>query len=154
MSSFVGMSEQDWLAQKASYRQRLTTIVIPLDISPGVAKGLLSRIDSFFSEIRLELAEMEGTKERIDNIVREWEREKADGSNEIQRKQNATKALQKYPLGDGEEVNLYEVQRQLTERTSFMQGIMDVLNGKQSRLITITGVMKLEKDLSPHSNIE
>jgi hypothetical protein len=153
MSSIIEMSDEQWQITKQTYRDRLATLIIPLDITPGVAKGLLSRIDNFFSEIRLELAEAEGRKERIDNLVREWEREKATGTNEIQRKQNATKALQEFPLGDGQTTNLYEVQRQMTERTSYLQGVLDVLNGKQSRLITITGVMKLEKDLSPHAQI-
>lgn len=152
MASAVDMNEESWQHQKAAYRERLTTIVIPLDISPGIAKGLLARIDAFFSQIRLELAECEGRKERIDNIVREWEREKANGGNEIQRKQNATKALQEYPVGNGETTNLYEVQRQMSERTSYLQGVLDVLYGKQSRLITITGVMKLEKELSPYAD--
>jgi hypothetical protein len=151
MTSAIDMSDESWQVQKQAYRDRLATIIIPLDISPGIAKGLLSRIDSFFSEIRLELAETDGRKERIDNVVREWEREKADGRNEIERKQNATRAIQEYPLGDGTSTNLYEVQRQMTERASFLQGVLDVLYGKQSRLITITGVLKLERDLSPHS---
>lgn len=151
MVLILEMSEEAWLVQKQAYRERLGTIVIPLDISPGIAKGLLSRIDSFFSEIRLELAETDGRKERIDNLVRELEREKANGRNEIERKQNATKAVQEHELNGGMTVNLYEVQRVMTERAGFLQGVLDVLYGKQSRLITITGVMKLEKDLSPHS---
>jgi hypothetical protein len=151
--SAINLSEQEWQRLKQAYRERLSTLLIPLDITPGVSKGLLSRIDNFFSEIRLELADAEGQKERVDNIVREWEREKANGSNEIQRKQNATKAVQEYPLEDGTIVNLYEVQRQMAERTSYLQGVLDVLNGKQSRLITITGVMKLEKELQPHAEI-
>lgn len=154
MESSVDMSDQAWQEQKQAYRERLTTIIIPLDITPAVAKGLLSRIDAFFSHIRLELAECEGRKERIDNLVREWEREKANGGNEIQRKQNATIALQNFPLGNGETTNLYEVQRQMTERTSYLQGVLDVLYGKQSRLITITGVLKLEKDLSPYGDMQ
>lgn len=153
MASAIDMTEEAWQEEKNRYRTRLSTIIIPVDISPGVAKGLLSRIDGFFSEIRLELAELDGRKERIDNVVREWEREKADGRNEIERKQNATIALQNYPLGNGETTNMYEVQRQMTERSAYMQGVLDVLYGKQSRLITITGVLKLEKDLAPYADI-
>ena len=153
MASTTDMTDEAWALQKQQYRERLNTIIIPLDISAGVAKGLLARIDAFFSEIRLELAEMERKKERIDNIVREWEREKANGSNEIQRKQNATKAVQNFPLEQGVTVNLYEVQRQVTERHAYLQGVLDVLYGKQSRLITITGVLKLEKDLSPYGDL-
>jgi hypothetical protein len=35
-----------------------------------------------------------------------------------------------------------------------MKGIVDVLEGKQSRLITVGGLLKLEKDLSPHASID
>ena len=151
--SVAEMTEEQWVSQKQRYKERLSTIVIPLDISPGVAKGLLSRIDAFFSEVRVELAEIEAQKETIDNIVREWERSKATGSNDITRKRNATLALQEYPGPDDTKINMYELQRQLTSRHSFMMGIIDTLHGKQSRLITITGVLKLEKDLSPHGDI-
>jgi hypothetical protein len=153
LSSTLSMSEEQWEAQKESYKVRVSSIMIPMDISPGVAKGLLSRIDNMFSEVRMEMSDVAGRKERVDNIIREWEREKANGRNEIERKQNATKAIQNFPV-DGDTTNLYEVQRQMTERLAYLQGVIDVLNGKQSRLITITGVMKLEKDLSPYSNIE
>lgn len=150
--SVVSMTEEEWQYQKNQWKQRLSTIVIPLDIAPGVAKGLLSRIDTFFSEVRLEIAELEGRKERMDNLIRELERTKISGTNELVRKQNASKAVQEYPIGPDETTNLYEVQRTLTERLSFASGLLDVLNGKQSRLITITGVLKLEKDLSPHAD--
>lgn len=150
--SIITMDEAQWSTQKQEYKRRLSTILIPLDITPAVAKGLLSRIDTFFSELRVEHAELEGRKERIDNIVREWEREKATGANELARKRNATMALQAYPIGNDETVNMYEVQRQMTERLSFVSGLIDILHGKQSRLITITGVLKLEKELSPHAD--
>jgi hypothetical protein len=122
--SVISMTEHEWEARKQSYRSRLTTIVIPLDITPGVAKGLLSRI----------------------------ERAKAIGGNEIARKKAATEAIQNYPVDGDETINLYEVQRQLTERLSYVSGVIDVLNGKQSRLITTTGLLKLEKELSPHAD--
>jgi hypothetical protein len=153
MASIMEMNDAQWAAQRQAFRERLGTIVIPLDVTPGVSKGLLSRIDTFFSEIRLDLAEVEGQKERIDNIVREWERTKIAGGNELERKKRASNAIQEYPIEEGRTVNLYEVQRQLTERTAYLYGVMDVLNGKQSRLITITGVMKLEKELQPHAQI-
>jgi hypothetical protein len=143
-----------WLERKAGLRHRLSTIVIPLDITPGVAKGLLSRIDAFFSEVRLELAELEGRKEQVDAIIREWERSNATGSNETERKRNATDSLQNYRLSESQTINMYEVYRLVYERWVFMKGIVDVLEGKQSRLITVGGLLKLEKDLSPHASID
>lgn len=153
MPSILEMNDEQWREQKVEYKRKLSTIVIPLDISPGAAKGLLSRIDAFFSEIRLEVAEVEGRKEGVDNIIREWERTKIQGTNELSRKKAASNAVQQYPIEEGQTVNLYDLQRQLAERLSYLLGIVDILNGKQSRLITITGVMKLEKELSPHGDI-
>ena len=153
MSSILDMNDEEWAQQKLEYKRRLSTIIIPLDISATVAKGLLSRIDAFFSEIRLEVSEVEGRKESIDNIIREWERTKIAGGNELERKRRASVAIQEYPIDEGRTVNLYDIQRQLTEKLSYLLGVLDILNGKQSRLITITGVLKLERDLSPHSDI-
>lgn len=150
--SITTMSDEEWTVKKGTYRTRLGTIIIPLDISPGVAKGLLSRIDAFFSEIRLELSEVQSQKEVVESIIREWERSKATGANETARKLTATRALQEYPNEQGT-INMYEVQRQLTTRHAFLQGVLDILNGKQARLITITGVLKLEKDLIPYADL-
>ena len=153
MSSVVDLPENEWVVKKQQYKERLSSIMIPLDPTPGIAKGLLSRIDNLFSELRLEVAEGEGKKETIDSIIREWERSKATGSNDTERKRNATEALQNYPVDDVGTVNLYHIQRQVSERLSYLQGLLDIINGKQSRLITLTGVLKLEKDLSPYTDI-
>lgn len=153
MSSVLEMTDEQWVGAKAEYKRKLSTIIIPLDITPSAAKGLLSRIDAYFSEVRLEIAEVEGRKEGVDNIIREWERTKIAGGNELERKKRASTAIQEYPIEEGQTVNLYNVQRQLMERLSYLLGIMDILNGKQSRLITITGVMKLERELSPYGDI-
>jgi uncharacterized small protein (DUF1192 family) len=144
--------DTQWQQQKQAYKERLATIVIPLDISAGVAKGLLARIDAFFSELRLEVAEISAQKEQIEILIREIERVKANGSNEIARKKAASEAVQKYDV-NGSIINLYDVQRELVEKSSFLYGVLDVLNGKQARLITISGVLKLEKDLSPYGTL-
>lgn len=148
------MPQADWIQQKQVYKQRLATIVIPLDISPGVAKGLLSRIDSFFSEVRVELGEVEGEKERVDSLIKELERSAAEGTNETARKKAATEAVKNYQITPEETVNLYDLQRLLYERHSFLIAIVDTLNGKQSRLITVGGLLKLEKELIPHASLD
>jgi hypothetical protein len=142
--------DPDWATTKQAHKERLSTIIIPLDITPGVAKGLLARIDAFFSEVRLDLAEIEGQKEQIEVLIREIERVEVSGGNDVARKKAASVAVQNYALGDESTVNLYTIQRQLIEKNSFYKGLIDALNGKQARLITISGVMKLEKDLSPY----
>ncbi len=154
MSITGSMTREQWQSIKNEYRRRLSTIVIPLDITPGVAKGLLSRIDAFFSEVRLDLGELEGRKEEVDSIIKEWERTKGTGTSDMVRKRTASEAVQQYSLGEGEIVNLYDIQRILYERYYYLRSVIDILDGKQSRLITVGGLLKLEKDLSPHASID
>lgn len=152
--TIFALPEQEWVQQKQVYKQRLATIVIPLDISSGVAKGLLSRIDSFFSEVRVELGEVEGQKERVDSLIKELERSAAEGTNEAARKKTATEAVKNYHISPEETVNLYDAQRTLYDRHSFLTAIVDTLNGKQSRLITVGGLLKLEQSLQPHASLD
>lgn len=152
--SIADMSEEDWIGAKQVYKQRLAAIVIPLDITPGIAKSISSRIDAFFSETRVEYGELEGQRERVSSIIDEWERTKISGTNDMLRKKNASEAIQNYPITPEETVNLYEVYRMLSERKSWLSGILEVLKEKQSRLITIGGLLKLEKDLLPYATIE
>lgn len=154
MTVFALFDDPEWKAQKQVYKQRLATIVIPLDISPGIAKGLLSRIDSFFSEVRIELGEIEGQKDRIDLLIKELERSAAQGTNETARKKAATEACQAYQITPEETINLYDAQRTLYDRHNFLVSVVDTLNGKQSRLITVGGLLKLERDLLPHASID
>lgn len=149
MSRIMAMTDEEWFVEVERYRERLNSLRIPIDVNPSAAKGILSRIDTLFSEVRLDLSYMEGRKEYVENIIREIERVEANGSNEMARKQNASLAVQNFQLNDGGTENLYAVLRTLIERTSYLQGVVDVLYGKQSRLITTTGLLKLEKDLLP-----
>ena len=143
--------DPQWEHKKNQYREHLRSFVIDNDINPGRAKELLARIDVFFSEVRLEFSEVEAQKEYIDSLIRELEREYAEGRNESTRKKAATLAVKNYQDGD-RTVNLYEIQRMINERYAFLKGVIDVLNAKQARLITISGLLKIESNLFPYSN--
>ncbi len=146
--SVLTMDDAEWLECKTQLKAKLKTIMIPLDVTPGITKGLLARIDSFFTDVRLEIGEVQAVKERTESLIREWEREKTEGKNEMDRKRNATVALQNYPIGNNETINMYDYHRQVVERYSVLQSILETLQAKQSRLITVTGVLKLEKELT------
>lgn len=150
--SILSMSDREWANQKRIYQQRIETIRIPTEATPSITMGILSRIDSFFSEIKLYLAELEASKEKTESIIREFEREKALGSNETDRKRNATLALQEYQLPSGQVVNMYQIHRDVTERFIYLKSLVDVIFAKQQRLITVTGLLKLEKELLPAMN--
>lgn len=138
---------------KSQYISRLATIKIPIDPSAGVVKGLLSRLDGFFSEARIEFADIESKKFQLETIIHEAERTKAVGPNETARKKNATEAIQRYEL-DGETVNLYQLLRDVNKEYNFFKGILDILNAKQSRLITTSGILKIERSLAPNAALE
>jgi hypothetical protein len=87
----------------------------------------------------------------VECLIREIEREQAVGKNEIDRKRNATLAVQNYAGNNGTVVNLYDFQRQISERYSYLKGIIDSLYGKQNRLITLNGMLKLEQDTTPYA---
>jgi hypothetical protein len=146
----IELSDDQWNIRKREYKARISSIIIPLDINTGVALGLLSRIDSFFSEVRVEFGEVEEQKEIIEGIIYEWERTKIEGTNDMIRKKSASVAIQNYEMA-GELINLYEVQRQVRSRQAYLKGVLSSLEGKQSRLITILGLLKIENNLTPFS---
>lgn len=152
--TIYAMPEEDWQRLKQTYKQRVASIVIPLDMATGVGKGLLSRIDAFFSEVRVELGDLEGQRERIDLLIKELEKTAAEGTNETARKKAATEACQNYKVNPEETVNLYDLQRTLVDRAKFLYGITETLNGKHARIITVGGLLKLEKDLAPHATLD
>lgn len=151
MASVSTMTQEQWVQYKAQLKQQLNQIQIPIDANPATVRVILAQLDKLYTDMRMEYAELEGHKDRIDCLIREIERVQAIGKNEIDRKRNASLAVQQYPGKNGEVINLYDFQRQLSERYSFLRGILDSLFGKQNRLITLNGMLKLEKDTQPYA---
>jgi hypothetical protein len=149
--SIAAIPQERWAAYKAQLRQQLNQIEIPMDANPGIVRVILAQIDKLFTDMRMEYAELEGHKDRVECLIREIEREQAVGKNEIDRKRNATLAVQNYAGNNGTVVNLYDFQRQISERYSYLKGIIDSLYGKQNRLITLNGMLKLEQDTTPYA---
>lgn len=148
--SLANITQDEWTAYKGSIRHEISQIVIPVDVSPGMVKAILAQIDTLHTNIRMEYSDMEGKKEYIEILIREIERSRAEGSNEIARKKAATEAVQNYPGANGEVINLYDYQRRVAERYNFLKGILDILFSKQNRLITVNGILKLEQGTMPY----
>ena len=149
--SIAAIPQERWLQYKTNLKNQLNQIEIPVDANPAVVRVILSRIDKLFTDMRMEYAELEGHKDRVECLIREIERVQAVGKNEIDRKRNAALAVQNYAGTNGQVINLYDFQRQISERYSFLKGIIDSLYGKQNRLITLNGMLKLEQDTQPFS---
>ncbi|MEX3713433.1 hypothetical protein ABFV99_13595 [Cytobacillus horneckiae] len=145
MNPIVDMTKEEWGSYRSSLISTVNEIHIPSDVNPAMAIIILSKIDNVYSQLRLNFSELESSKERIDLMVKEIERVGLTGKNEDERKRNAVMEVRKVKSEGG--LTLYDMQRESTERYMFCKGILDVLINKQNRLITINGLLKLDKDL-------
>lgn len=150
--SVLALKDKDWSQYKATMSARVKSIQIPVDINAGMGKQILANIDLLYSDVRMDCAEIEGHKERLEILIREIERSSIKGSNELARKQASTLAVQTYAGNNGQIINLYDFQRELIEKHTFLRGLLDTMINKQNRLITINGLLKLEKELMPGSD--
>lgn len=145
MNPIVDMTAEQWTAYRRELNHNTQSIHIPTDVNPAMAISILSRIDNIYSTLRIQFSDLESSKERIDLMVKEIERVGLTGKNEDERKRNAVMEVRKVTTQEG--LTLYDMQRESTERYMFIKGILDVLINKQNRLITINGLLKLDKDL-------
>lgn len=140
-------SNEDFFEYKKHWGKVVTEIRLPSDINSQVGQMILSQLDEAYSYLRIDFGEIEAAKDKADSIIRQFERSKAEGSNEDNRKKNATEYLEKYPVGDGETINMYEWQRLIDSRFKTINSFVTIINNKQQRLITMTGLMKIDKEL-------
>lgn len=145
MTQIIDMTAAEWADYRLQLNRDAQSIQIPTDVNPSVAMSILSKIDRIYSDLRIQYSDLESGKERIDLMVRELERVGLTGKNEDERKRNAVLEVRKKTTDSG--LTLYDVQRESTERYLFVKGVLDVLINKQNRLITINGLLKLDKDL-------
>lgn len=146
----VDMSKEQWDDYKARLTASVQAIKIPSDVHPKMAISILSRIDEIYSHLRLQYSGLESSIKRIDLMVSEIEKVGLQGKNEDERKRNAVMEVRKVATEDG--FTLYDMQRESTERYNVVKGVLDVLTNKQNRLITINGLLKLDKDLMVSSD--
>lgn len=153
MSTHIAyISSTEFNNRFSQYRQDVFGIQISQDITPSVARLVVSRIDEIYSQLRLDYALLNSERSRVDSLIKEIERANADGKNETDRRKNATVAVREYQAEEGSEVfNLYKVYQNINYRNEMIDSLVDILDKKQSRLVTITGLLKLDKELSGHS---
>lgn len=128
------------------WAEQIEGIHLPPDINTQIGTQILSDLDQAYAILRVHYSRVEAAKDRVDSIIRQKERSKAEGSNEHNRRKNATEYLENYPNGD-QTFDMYEYQRQVNRRFFMMKGLLDVINNKQQRLITMTGLIKIDSSL-------
>lgn len=128
-------------------REKVINIVIPPDINSMIAKQILSDLDNVYTLIRYDLSEIETAYQRSESIIRQCERTKAEGRNEDDRRKNASLYLEEYPAGENRTINMYEWNRLLRTRYEMVKALVQIIENKQQRLITMNGFLKIDKDL-------
>lgn len=142
-------SDDEFKVYKKQWTDKLRTIQLPQDLNSGTGQLILSQLDECYAYLRIDLGDIEAAKDKAESIIRQNERSKAEGKNEIDRKKNATEYLENYPIGEEPEdvVDMYEWNRLLNTRYSVVRSLVDIINNKQQRLITMAGFLKIDSTL-------
>lgn len=151
MSNHIGyIDNKDFTVYLSNFRSQVFGIKIPEGISPGSAKVIIAQIDEVYSQLRFDYGILQAERSRVDSLIKEIERASATGKNETDRKKNATDAVREYKAeGEGPVYNLYKMYQQINYRYEMIDALVDILEKKQNRLITLSGLLKLDKELSP-----
>lgn len=130
-----------------AWAANIESVRLPSDINTQMGTQILSQLDEAYAILRVEYARIEASKDKVDSIVRQKERSEAEGSNEQARRKAATEYLESYPNAQGETFDMYEYQRSVNRRFFMIKGLIDIINNKQQRLITMTGLIKIDSNL-------
>ena len=145
--------DETFSVYKRDWSARLQNIKLIDDMNTVIGQSVLAQLDEAYGYLRLDLAEIEAAKDKTEAIIRQNERSKAMGKNEDDRKKNATDFLENFPIGDEptQTIDMYEMSRLMNHGYTIIKAFVDIINNKQQRLITMSGFLKLEKDLMPNS---
>lgn len=144
------MNDSEFKKYVQRFREEITKIKLPQDINSITGQYILSELDNIYTLIRYDLADIETSYERTESIIRQHERTKTEGRNEEERKKNASLYLETFPVGkddEGDTVNMYDWNRLLYTRYKMIKALVDIIENKQQRLITMNGFLKIDKHL-------
>lgn len=141
------MSDSEFKKYIQRFREEITKIKLPQDINSITGQYILSELDNIYTLIRYDLSDIETSYERTESIIRQHERTKTEGRNEEERKKNASLYLEAFPVGEDDTVNMYDWNRLLYTRYKMIKALVDIIENKQQRLITMNGFLKIDKHL-------
>lgn len=142
----IELTKNEWDDLVETFESRIREIVIPPDINPGIAKPLLAKLDAVFTDIMLLYPYIKTDDDNVTqllNIVTKTAG--AEGSNPDKRAAKAIEAAQAYHY-EGEILDLYAMKQFTNERLLYVNSFIKILEGKQSRMITASGLMKIESN--------
>lgn len=144
ITSLIHCNNEEFEHYRITTMNHLRKLILPKEPTPVEARLFITSMDELYTYVRLDFIELESEKERLESIIRQCERSKAEGKNEVDRKRNATLYLENYLQGDGTTVDLYEQYREIYYRFNHLKHCLEILENKQNRMITISGYMKID----------
>jgi hypothetical protein len=127
-------------------RVRLSNAQIHADADVGQVRNIEQTLDAIFGTLRLDYARFKSYKSQVERLISITEKVNANGTNEIARKANGTRACSAYVFRETT-VNLYDILSNIEYICDMLDGIIDIINKRQDRIITILSVLKLERGL-------
>lgn len=146
--SLLNFSEEEFENYRQLTMNKIKELRLPVETTPVEAKILIANMDQLYTLIRLDFIELESKKDEIENIIRQTERSKVEGRNDVDRKKYSTTYLENYPINETETVDMYDLWRTTHYRYNHIRHCLDILDKKQSRMITISGYMKIDASFS------
>ena len=145
ITSLVNCPRQDFEDYRVRTINEIRQCILVQGMTPSDAGMIIATLDELYTLVHLDFIELESEKERIDSIIRQCERSKTEGRNELDRKRNATVYLENYPIPNSSEtVDMYELWREVYYRYNHLKHCLSILENKQDRMITLSGYMKID----------
>lgn len=143
--------EEQWTATITAYREALNAVRIPHDIMPVQAKYILSQLDEIFQNVRPQYGKISAELSEVDNLIERIRKKSEErGNNTEMRKANGIRSVENAERGDTTTINLYDLRNVLAKKHEELKSILDVLDKKQSLVITMSGWSKLESNITGH----
>jgi hypothetical protein len=140
------IDNQRWQKIKEDLSIKINEIIIPPDINPGTAKPLIAKLDALYTEVMLLYPEIKSFDDNISQLLNNTMKlAAAEGKNPDERAANAIKEATNYVL-DGEPIDLFEAKQVSSQRLVFITSLIKIIEGKHGRLITTSGLMKIESN--------
>lgn len=144
------MTEQEreqWDARMDSYRRRLSMIAIPTDISPGLAKNILSQLDELYTDVRMIFGDILKQNKEVERLIYRIENKNKTGGNEGERRKKMIESVENAMIGT-ERIDLYEIASEVEGKKEDLSAILDVIDKKNSMIITMNGLLKVESNFA------
>lgn len=142
---------QEWVNLIQGFRKRLSEINLPRNIEPSQGNYILSLLDGLYSDIRPIYGDVKKQLDETESLIERIRRKaEASGSNTEIRKANGVRAVEEAELGNGETINLYNIRTALVYQKEDLESLLSIIEKKQSMVITMSGLLKIESNIAGH----